>query len=88
VFEELAEAHFSAKETMKAVAYKKVAKALRETEQVITAGKQAQKLPGIGKSSAEKASASVRLLCLRVPLHVLRSRRALMGQLTCALCSD
>jgi hypothetical protein len=65
VFEELAEAHFSAKETMKAVAYKKVAKALRETEQVITAGKQAQKLPGIGKSSAEKASASACLLCLR-----------------------
>ena len=42
---------------MRGAAYRKVAKALRETAERVTTGKQAQKLPGIGKSSAEKARA-------------------------------
>lgn len=53
-FAELAEFEFKKGERMKGAAYKKVAKALAETTDEITSGKQAAKLPGIGKSSAAK----------------------------------
>jgi hypothetical protein len=54
-FEELADFEFRKKDIMRALAYRKVAKALRETGECVASGKQAMKLPGIGKSSAEKA---------------------------------
>jgi len=53
-FAELAEFEFKKGERMKGAAYKKVAKALAETTDEIASGKQAAKLPGIGKSSAAK----------------------------------
>mmetsp|Transcript_33620 Transcript_33620/g.81332 ORF Transcript_33620/g.81332 Transcript_33620/m.81332 type:complete len:154 (+) Transcript_33620:19-480(+) len=52
VFEELAEHEF-ALDKFKAVAYRKVAASLRNSGK-ITSGKEATKLPGIGKVSGEK----------------------------------
>lgn len=54
IFLELSTWGFKQGATMKAVAYKKVSAALAEHGDAITSGKQATKLAGIGKSSAEK----------------------------------
>jgi hypothetical protein len=53
-FAELSGFEFKRGEKFKGGAWSKVAKAIRESEDVITSGKQATKLKGIGKSSAAK----------------------------------
>lgn len=53
-FAELADFEFKKGERMKGAAFKKVVKALSEVGEEITSGKQAMKLPGVGKSSGAK----------------------------------
>jgi len=53
-FKELSDYEFKGGAQMKGLAYKKVSAALSDHPTPITSGKEAAKLPGIGKSSAEK----------------------------------
>ena len=53
-FAELSTFEFKASQSMKGIAYKKVATAIGNCSEVIVDGREAKKLDGIGKSSADK----------------------------------
>jgi len=54
VFIELADFEFKKKDTFKALAYKKVAAALRELTTRVRSGAEASRIPGVGKASSSK----------------------------------